>query len=386
MPLLIAKVTVLFLAALAVLPLMRRAAASLRHLVCVCAFAGSLILPLTLLFPARTFAIRLPAIDAAAASVAIPQTGRWPLVSMIFGFWALGCGILILRLAIGHWRISRLIRSAACTGPDRVCFAGVNGPLAAGLVRPVILMPRSSAEWPEWQFEAAIRHERMHLRRKDLWANLAAHLACALWWFHPLAWLLLRNLRDQQEAACDDAILAAGLEPATYAEALLGVARTSTSNLLPGCSMTTQMNLKNRLLRLLDGSTVRTTSRSNLLRTAILFAGAFAAIAVLSPSGNAQSGRVYKVGGDVTSPRILYRVDPDYTEEARQEKISGTVTLAMVIGTDGLAHDINVQRGLEAGLDRNAALAVAKWHFAPGTLRGEPVAVRAIIEVNFRLK
>ena len=82
---------------------------------------------------------------------------------------------------------------------------------------------------------------------------------------------------------------------------------------------------------------------------------------------------------------MIYKVDPAYTEEARQQKIAGTTQLSVVIGTDGLAHDINISKSLDPGLDRQAAEAVAQWHFAPGTLNGEPVAVRAVIEVNFRL-
>ena len=151
--------------------------------------------------------------------------------------------------------------------------------------------------------------------------------------------------------------------------------------------MTTQTNLKTRIARLLDRGIARTTSRANLLRTAAGFAIVLAAIGTLGlQQSKAQSDQVYKVGGDVTSPSVLYKVDPAYTEEASQAKIVGTVVLNMVIGTDGLAHDISVVKSLDPGLDRTAAEAVQQWHFAPGTLHGEPVAVRATIEINFKLK
>jgi protein TonB len=112
-----------------------------------------------------------------------------------------------------------------------------------------------------------------------------------------------------------------------------------------------------------------------------------AGIGLLSPvNGHAQSDQIYKVGGDVTMPRVVYRVDPQYTEEARSEKVSGTVMLNLVIGADGLARDINVLKSLDPGLDQKAAEAVQQWRFAPGTRKGEPVAVRATIEINFRLQ
>ncbi len=65
--------------------------------------------------------------------------------------------------------------------------------------------------------------------------------------------------------------------------------------------------------------------------------------------------------------------------------MAGTVMLTMVIGTDGLAHDISIVKGIGAGLDEKAIEAVAKWHFQPGTLNGNPVPVRANIEINFKL-
>jgi TonB family protein len=223
----------------------------------------------------------------------------------------------------------------------------------------------------------------MHLLRRDLWTNFIAQAACAVYWFHPLVWILARTLHHDQEEACDDAVLSAGFEPATYAQALLAVAQTVTPNLLYGCPMTTQTNLKTRIARLLDGRIARTTSRARLFRTAAVFAILIAAIAALTPLN---ADEVYKVGGDVLSPKVIYHVDPQYTEEARQAKISGTVVLLVVVGTDGLAHDVNVQRSLDPGLDRNAAVALEQWRFAPGTRQGVPVAVRAVIEINYRLQ
>jgi TonB family protein len=397
--LLLTKVTVLFIAALLALRAARRSTAAMRHLLCVCALAGSLILPLALLVPARVITIRLPAIDAVASSPALTRAESWSssTSTIFFAFWALGCGVLVLRLAIGHWRVARLVRSASRIEPDKLFLADVNVPIACGLLRPTVLMPRASPDWPDWQFDAAVRHERMHIRRKDLWASFVAQLACAAWWFHPLVWMLSRRLRDCQETACDDAVLLSGFEPAAYAEALLSVAQTvaqtPTFNLLQGCPMTTQTNLKTRITRLLDRSIARTTSRTNLLRTAIGFAIVLAAIGILSPlktraqseSRPDQSGKVYKAGGDVLSPRVIFKIDPQYTESARWEKISGTTILSVVVGTDGLAHDINVVKSLDPGLDQNAADALQLWHFAPGTRNGEPVAVRAVIEVNFKL-
>ena len=57
--------------------------------------------------------------------------------------------------------------------------------------------------------------------------------------------------------------------------------------------------------------------------------------------------------------------------------ISGHVT--------GQARDIRLLRSLAFGLDEKAVEAVREWKFQPGYRDGQPVAVQAVIEVNFRL-
>jgi TonB family protein len=78
-------------------------------------------------------------------------------------------------------------------------------------------------------------------------------------------------------------------------------------------------------------------------------------------------------------------VEVKYTDEAREAKISGTVLLSVVVGTDGAAHQINVVSTPDAGLSTKAVEAVQQWTFVPGTLNGESVPVKAQIEVNFKL-
>jgi TonB family protein len=384
MPGLLLKVTVLFTAGLLTLFAARRSTAAVRHLICLCALAGSLLLPAAAFLPSKIVPIRLPAIDVTGLTLSTTPGAHWPAASTLLAIWACGTTLFLIRLGIGYWRIHRLIRAATILEPSLVA-ADVNVPIVSGLFRPVVMMPRSSQNWPDWQRAAATRHELTHIARNDLWANCIASLACALYWFHPLAWTLASLLRDNQEKACDDAVLQSGFEPAAYASALLGVARSSNSTLLPGCSMTTQTNLKTRIARLLDGSIARTTSPLTRRGAVLVFAGLIAALAVMNPAAG-QTGKVYKVEGDVQPPRVLAKIDPDYTEEARDNKIQGTVTLSMVIGADGRAHDITIIRPLDPGLDRNAAEIIQKWTFAPGTLHGEPVDVRATIEVNFKLQ
>jgi periplasmic protein TonB len=101
--------------------------------------------------------------------------------------------------------------------------------------------------------------------------------------------------------------------------------------------------------------------------------------------GGGVGGGVYRVGGGVSAPAVLFKVDPEYSEEARKAKYSGTVLISLIVDPSGRAQNIKVVRSLGLGLDEKAMEAVAKWKFKPGMKNGQAVAVQATIEVNFRL-
>lgn len=94
---------------------------------------------------------------------------------------------------------------------------------------------------------------------------------------------------------------------------------------------------------------------------------------------------IYRVGGGVSAPAVIYKVDPEYSEEARDAKLSGAVMLSTIIDASGRARDIQVVKSLGMGLDEKAIEAVEQWKFKPGEKDGQPVKVRATIEVNFVL-
>jgi protein TonB len=101
--------------------------------------------------------------------------------------------------------------------------------------------------------------------------------------------------------------------------------------------------------------------------------------------GGGVGGGVYRVGGGVTAPVVIFRRDPEYSEEARKAKYQGTVLLAIEVSPDGRAQNVRVVRSLGLGLDEKAMEAVKQWKFKPGYRNGQAVTVAATVEVNFRL-
>jgi periplasmic protein TonB len=108
---------------------------------------------------------------------------------------------------------------------------------------------------------------------------------------------------------------------------------------------------------------------------------------LLGPAFSAQAAeeqRVYEVGAGVSAPRLIEKAAPDYSDEAREARIEGAVSMSVEIHPDGRAHNIQVTRALGSGLDEQAIAAVEQWRFEPGLKAGEAVIVNATIVMNFR--
>lgn len=88
-----------------------------------------------------------------------------------------------------------------------------------------------------------------------------------------------------------------------------------------------------------------------------------------------------------TSPRCVHCPDPSYTDKAFRAKIQGSLTLSIVVGVDGRAHNVIVTKSLDKELDQAAVdMARNKWRFKPANgPDGKPAAVRMPVEVFFHL-
>ena len=102
------------------------------------------------------------------------------------------------------------------------------------------------------------------------------------------------------------------------------------------------------------------------------------------PAPSPESGPL-PVGDGVVAPRVLERVAPQYTPEARRLRTEGIVRMEAVVRTDGSVEVQRVARSPSPELAEAAVGALRQWRFTPGTLGGEPVDVRLNIEVSFNL-
>ena len=106
----------------------------------------------------------------------------------------------------------------------------------------------------------------------------------------------------------------------------------------------------------------------------------------MGPPGGGDESGVFPLGGGIIAPTILFRIEPEYSEEARKAHYQGTVVLKTIVRKDGTLDIQRVVRSLGFGLDESAIQALKQWRFQPGTKNGAPVDVSLNIEVNFNLR
>jgi protein TonB len=102
-------------------------------------------------------------------------------------------------------------------------------------------------------------------------------------------------------------------------------------------------------------------------------------------SGGNIGGGLMHAGSVQQGPKLIYRVDPDFSEEARKAKFSGDVQVYLIVDEKGLPTHVRVVRGAGMGLDEKAVEAVRQYRFKPAMQDGKPVKVDLYINVTFEI-
>jgi uncharacterized protein (TIGR03435 family) len=187
--------------------------------------------------------------------------------------WFAGAATLLVRFAVNLRGLHRLrMASDAVTDRDLLADALRSGrrvrlwqnetiaaPVTWGIVRPIILVPAAFERLPVECRDAVLCHELGHIQAYDFLMRGLAEIARALIWFQPLMWIVWRQLREEQELACDNRVLAAGGKPSVYAKLLLDWAVAPGMDSLIAVGIANRTCLKRRLYALLDPDLRRDT-------------------------------------------------------------------------------------------------------------------------------
>ncbi len=255
-------------------------------------------------------------------------------------------------------------------------------PLTWGWFWPVVLLPHDADDWNEELRAAVLLHELSHVRRGDCLTQQLAHLACALHWHNPLAWLAARQMRRERERACDDEVVLAGVRSSDYADLLVSLAQghPTPRNLgIAAVAMgrSSADNLELRVRAILDPH----RDRRGIGRTSTRLGLAVASVIVLAFSSvrlTAQADPEPSISGATIRGRVL---DPDgkpvagatVAVLARSRSIgrggditsAGTRGVATTTTDDSGAFQIGPKPPISSSLYRDVKLMASSPRFAP---------------------
>jgi len=180
-----------------------------------------------------------PTIARADVDASVPST-RWRSpnwIALAVFTYAVGASALGAWYVAGLLGLARLIRRARPAPPEvesvwtNDCAAGTrtaallvsdsaSQPIACWLGEPCVVIPASWIAAPRDRLAWALAHEAEHIRRRDFWIWQGANVARILFWCHPLAWWLRRELRLAQDHLADAAAARQASGAVDYAEFL----------------------------------------------------------------------------------------------------------------------------------------------------------------------
>lgn len=280
------------------------------------------------------------------------------------------------------------IEAALGVYPEYFLTDEVSGPLTFGLLRQSILLPRRLSGLGGDEMESVLTHEMIHVRNRDWPQVLAEEALRCLLWYHPLVHWLIDRVRSSREMNVDAATVRMMGDRERYLVTLVQIAEKQRQPTWIAAPLFGGSRLKQRVEVLLEDHTM---SKLRIVFVALLALAAFSIGGRLANEAfpltafAADNYNVYKVTECDSSPKLLRKVEPDYTDEAKEADLQGTVSMEVAVHPDGRAHNVHVVEGLGMGLDEEAVAAVEQWTFAPAEKDGKPVVVAATIQVSFRL-
>ena len=401
----VAKATILLGAAALTSLIFRRASAAVRHMIWALAIVSALLLPaLSSALPRWQMplvTIENATLPAVTASIAGPPEAPMPIDAprvvrpprqrttaeaeaapspqsvvmtlpswrtIALTLWAAGAFLILGRLALGIAAVFLMSRRTervtdAPWLPVARELAGDLGisrrvtflrssravmPMAWGFFKPSVVMPAEADRWSAARLRVVLLHELAHVKRHDCLMHAVAQIACAVYWFNPLAWIAARRLRAERELACDDLVLAAGTRGSEYATELLEIARVMRAGRFPAAlagatlAMAHRSQLEGRLMAILDTTTPRSgAGRFRTSLAAAVFAAALMPLASLQtwayaaePTSEAP-GTVSTQPPSATEPAPATDAQPVAPVTSRRDAVRGGVQGAVQGGVRG---------------------------------------------------
>ena len=299
--------------------------------------------------------------------------------------------------------------AASCRSAVRVAFSreGMT-PVTYGWSQPVIVIPASLIRDSE-KLNLVVRHELMHVRNGDYGVHLLASLIRAIFWFHPLVYLLHHQLVEYREMRCDSLVLSdPDISRKAYASVLLELLP------LPGLNRSVSVNMaheSSNLKQRINKMKIEKRGSIPIKSSLSLFCGlTIAVILLMSCADIQQNPGEPELAGPDPAEDMEPRSDEDgdyytvveempeligglsslqeriqYPESAKQAGKEGRVYVQFIVNEEGEVENPRIMRGIGGGADEAALEAVSQATFKPGRQRGQPVRVQYALPIVFKL-
>ena len=205
------------------------------------------------------------------SEVAVPI---WPII------WAIGALICAVVFSITYWKCYKEFQTSLPIDNDFTrnwlsshhikCSIQirqselVSAPLTFGILRPVILMPKTTDWNDEKTLQYVLAHEFVHIRRFDTITKLILLIALCVHWFNPFVWVMYVLANRDIELSCDETVLHVFGEntKASYARTLIGMEEIK-SGITPLCNNFSKNALEERMTAIMK------TKKSTVLSIAL---------------------------------------------------------------------------------------------------------------------
>lgn len=311
----------------------------------------------------------------------------------LIGAWLIGSAVLLLVIGVGQWRLSRERRRASPQDVHghRVLLTDDLGPAVAGVVRPVVLVPRWVVALDESSQRVLLAHEVEHARERDTRLLMSAAVLTALLPWNPVVWWLASRLRVAVELDCDQRVLARNPGVRRYVDLLLLSAERPR---LAGRFLAAHFGERaSDLERRIEGMTESALKWRRALLTGVL-ATLLIGVACESPRPDpvapglvAKPGRGTSSSGTASAATYFeFQVEkpvaqvpgggmPRYPDVLRQAGVEGEVLVAFVVDENGTADTstfkvLRSTHELFTGAVKNA---LPTMRFAPAEVGGRKV-------------
>ncbi|MGB8958604.1 MAG: M56 family metallopeptidase [Candidatus Aminicenantales bacterium] len=261
--------------------------------------------------------------------------------------WLAGLAVLLLRLAFGlagasrlttegtplddaSWRVllERFIAFVSLRREVRLkSHPEVVVPLTWGFRRPIVLFPDGAGAWTDDERSSALYHELSHIKRADFLAMLLVRTSLALFWWNPLCWIVYREILKEQEIACDELVLRAGIRPSTYAASLLAFRRSAGFRWSPSAALlgiVGRSSFEGRLAAILKQKlTVMEVKMKTKIMLALALVAAVALIGTAGPAAGVEKSAVKTtvVETALPAPASLDVPAPDITQTTAEAAV-----------------------------------------------------------------